>query len=342
MSIHQRKNGSWFVRYREKGKQRNHTCGKGEAGRLEAEQFDEAIKAKKALAKMDGGVQLEGQKKIEYFDELAVQYFDDVTADGWKQWRKDWSVNLDNNLTEELSQVPITSLTQKFIVNLVKRKYPKASGRTHGKYLRYIKSMFKWAIERELIDKNPLQFWKGKKYPKKALNLDIQTIKQIKNAANDHLAFAIEILCNTGVRTGLSELLSMKYSDIMWDQSSIRVFSEKTCSYRVIPLKPEFLKKLKEKQPTSKSGYLVEYNGKNISSLGNSFRRTRANLKLDKKIVLYDIRHWYCTTLLSNRVPVNTVSMLMGHSSAKMTLDVYGHVIPGDAEKALQFLPDVD
>ncbi|WP_321402132.1 site-specific integrase [Maridesulfovibrio sp.] len=341
MSTHQRKNGTWFVRYRENGKQVNHTCGKGEAGRLEAERLDAEIKAKKDLAKTEVLVFPEDQKKIEYFDDLAVQYFDDVAADGWKQWRKDWSVLLDNNLTEELSQIPISRLTQSFIVNLLKKKFKEASPRTRGKYARYLKTMFKWAEERGLIDKNPLQFLKGKKYPKKPLNIDMETIKLIKAEASEHLAFAIDILCNTGVRTGESELLSMKYSDINWKQSSIRVFAKKTNSYRVLPLKPEFLEKLKEKQKTSESGFLVEYKGRPVKSLGNSFRRVRRKLKLNEKIVLYDLRHWYCTSLLSGGAPVNTVAQLMGHSSAKMTLDVYGHVIPGDTAKALQYLPDI-
>ena len=43
---------------------------------------------------------------------------------------------------------------------------------------------------------------------------------------------------------------------------------------------------------------------------------------------LYDLRHTTATALLMRCVPVNAVSARLGHSSAKNTLDVYGHVLP--------------
>ncbi|MGE4442396.1 MAG: tyrosine-type recombinase/integrase [Desulfomicrobium sp.] len=72
------------------------------------------------------------------------------------------------------------------------------------------------------------------------------------------------------------------------------------------------------------------------------FRRACRKLDLGNEVVLYDIRHWFCSTLLSKGVPVKTVSLLMGHSSAKMTLDRYAHVIPGDSDRAISHLPDLE
>jgi len=41
---------------------------------------------------------------------------------------------------------------------------------------------------------------------------------------------------------------------------------------------------------------------------------------------LHDLRHAYGTLLLSNGVPVQEVSALMGHSKTSTTMNVYAHV----------------
>lgn len=47
----------------------------------------------------------------------------------------------------------------------------------------------------------------------------------------------------------------------------------------------------------------------------------------------HDLRHTHVSQLLAAGEPVSVVAARVGHASAKMTLDVYGHVIPG-AERA--------
>jgi integrase len=56
------------------------------------------------------------------------------------------------------------------------------------------------------------------------------------------------------------------------------------------------------------------------------------------RIRLYDLRHTHATLMLSAGVPVKVVSERLGHASAKMTLDVYGHVLPGQQEDAVSRL----
>lgn len=340
MSIHTRSNGSVIVRYRENGKQKNRTFGKGEAALKAAEIFNTAVleKKKRARESVLGSVPTE----VKYFDELAVIYFQADALNGTKQWKEDWKKLLNKHLLDELGQIPIEQLAEEIIVALVMTKFPEASAVTHGSYLSYLKTIFNFGVKRGYIEKNPLQFFTKKASPQKDFALDLKTIKEIKDKASDHVAFAIEVMCNTGVRPGPSELLALRYDHVLWDKSAIRVFGEKTQKWRTLPLKPAFLEKLRVRKKKSKSGFIIEFRGKSIKSCHKAFRNTCEKLKLDKSIVQYDIRHWYCTQLLSNGVPVKTVSMLMGHASAKMTLDKYAHVIPGDTDKAIEHLPDLD
>lgn len=47
---------------------------------------------------------------------------------------------------------------------------------------------------------------------------------------------------------------------------------------------------------------------------------------IDNDITPYYLRHTYCTMLAEKNVPLKTAQYLMGHSSIKMTADIYTHV----------------
>lgn len=52
------------------------------------------------------------------------------------------------------------------------------------------------------------------------------------------------------------------------------------------------------------------------------------------RIRFHDLRHTHATISLSSGEPVHVVQQRLGHSSAQITLDIYGHVIPGAGAQA--------
>jgi integrase len=58
-------------------------------------------------------------------------------------------------------------------------------------------------------------------------------------------------------------------------------------------------------------------------------------------IRFHDLRHSSASLLLSQGVPVIEVSRRLGHSRASITLDVYGHLIPGMQSQAAEMLDDL-
>ena len=51
-----------------------------------------------------------------------------------------------------------------------------------------------------------------------------------------------------------------------------------------------------------------------------------------RPISFHGLRHTHLSHLMASGVPVKVVAERAGHASAKMTLDVYGHVLPGMQE----------
>ena len=57
-----------------------------------------------------------------------------------------------------------------------------------------------------------------------------------------------------------------------------------------------------------------------------------------KKVSCHGLRHTYCSLLLSQNVPIQTVSKYLGHSDSTITLKVYSHFIPDTQEKVVNAL----
>ena len=57
-----------------------------------------------------------------------------------------------------------------------------------------------------------------------------------------------------------------------------------------------------------------------------------------KRVSCHGLRHTYCSFLLSQNVPLQTVSRYMGHSDSAVTLKVYSHFMPETQNQALDAL----
>ncbi len=81
-----------------------------------------------------------------------------------------------------------------------------------------------------------------------------------------------------------------------------------------------------------------------LSAAGTPFndralaRRTDAAWSGLQPIGLHEARHTYASLMIAAGVNIKTISEWMGHSSVNITLDRYGHLLPGSAAAALGLL----
>ena len=57
-----------------------------------------------------------------------------------------------------------------------------------------------------------------------------------------------------------------------------------------------------------------------------------------KHVTCHGLRHTYCSILLSQGVPIQTVSKYMGHSDSSVTLKVYSHFMPESQDITMSVL----
>ena len=61
-----------------------------------------------------------------------------------------------------------------------------------------------------------------------------------------------------------------------------------------------------------------------------------------RRIRFHDLRHTFASLLIQNGEPLAYIKDQLGHSSIKMTVDVYGHLEPGALREAVNKLPSLD
>ena len=94
----------------------------------------------------------------------------------------------------------------------------------------------------------------------------------------------------------------------------------------MIPLPKQLLPLLKEHKKKSNSQYIVSSNGHGITvrSYQRSFELLQKRLGIERK-GFHSLRHTFATRALECGMDVKTLSEILGHKNATVTLNRYAH-----------------
>lgn len=171
----------------------------------------------------------------------------------------------------------------------------------------------------------------------------------------------------TGLQVG--ELVALKWKDIDFEKGILKISKSMTRKYvekdgkrklkieedtpktkssiRSVPIPSNVLcklKKYKEEQEKLKKEYNDIYDDRDYvfaNKLGEFIKPdtiTKAYCKILREAGIshkkfHSLRHTYATRLSEIGVPLNVIQKLLGHSSIRMTADIYTHVM--DEEKVI-------
>ena len=164
----------------------------------------------------------------------------------------------------------------------------------------------------------------------------------------------------TGMRLG--EVCGLKWEDIDWENRTITVRrtaqriarqgsgartmlitgAPKTLtSFRTLPVPDFILSLLKQlmRVTGARGGYV--FGTATRPAEPRTIQRQSDRVMKRMGIVgahFHTLRHTFATRMLEMGVDVKTVSQLLGHSSAKMTLDIYAHSLMGERKRAIDRL----
>lgn len=266
------------------------------------------------------------------------------------------------HLLPELGFYRLSELTPAILCDYVRRKEESGLAQTtvRGIY-RLLSASLRGAYDEGLIRRNPcrrIRFQQEEAVEQRVLTLEEQTRLR---ACADTEALPALLGLYTGMRLG--EVCALKWSDIDWEKRIVTVRRtvqrmaklsveggcrtilaigqpKSTRSRRVIPL-ADFLMPLLRRLFEEKQGSEYVFgNGARAAeprTMQRRFKRLAARLGLND-VHYHALRHSFSTRLLELGVDLKTVSVLLGHASARITLDYYAHSLPEQQRNAIQRL----
>ena len=220
-----------------------------------------------------------------------------------------------------------------------------------------LSSAYQEAIRRGLTDRNPAASVAPPiKLHRRVIPPAVAVVKDLLRVARDegHTLYPfLHLLTYTGMRRG--EALALRWSNVNLDggfltvveaavktrtQGLILTEPKSRHSHRTIDLDAETADVLRQHRDRQlQDGYQVTdpaalvFPGRRsrimaISHLQRELKRL-AQLAGDETITFHSLRHFHATLALQQHQNPVVVSKRLGHSSVSMTLDIYGHTIPG-------------
>ena len=155
----------------------------------------------------------------------------------------------------------IQSITKANVVELRASLLSKLSSATVARTMKHGRQFLEHAVDSNLIIKNPFAKMKmgGQKNPSRLSFIDRETSQKVLDACPNLQWRLIFSLARFGGLRIPSELVGLKWDDVLWDQKKIRVPSPKTehiegKGHRWIPLFPEITEPLERAWEEAKEG----------------------------------------------------------------------------------------
>ncbi|WP_433581620.1 tyrosine-type recombinase/integrase [Paenibacillus amylolyticus] len=296
----------------------------------------------------------------------------------WIGKKKDLSIesretnmgHLKNHIFPSLGHLPLQKVLVTDIEDFILAMEEKGLAQgTVKKIFCLVQNAFKAAIRKELLLKNPFDLLDPASKPKEGKpKVDYWSKDEVQTFFSrlDHrLSIMFVLAIYTGMRRG--EILGLRFSDIDFENSMISIRQtlkprkrikdggKNANASRSIPLSEFVVAELKKQRTMitkekwdAKENYhnndlvVCHPDGEPVS-LGNFHKfwvRILNNTNM-RHIRFHDLRHTFASLMLSAGVHAKVVQEIMGHSSIKVTLDMYSHLIPSMQRSAVNVLDDI-
>lgn len=217
----------------------------------------------------------------------------------------------------------------------------------------HVGATFARAIDDKLIVANPAV---GVRLPRvetpSVVPLTAEQVQLLLDAADPWYRVAIVIGAGLGLRSSEAAGLTVDRIDFLrrttrvdrqWQQATQKTAGGFTttktrASNRVIPTSQWVLDEIAAhlaRRPAGEHGVIVTPDGQPLDAArwGYYFRRARKRAGLNDSITFHDLRHFFASVLIASGCSIKQVQMALGHDSARITLDTYAHLIPGDEDR---------
>lgn len=264
-----------------------------------------------------------------------------------------------NHLAPFLGEEQLNNINYELIEKYILNKKEELSNTTINLHLSIIKNIIFDAANNNIIDNYKL--YKIKMLKKSKDNLNFFSIKDqyliedyCLKSVKDYYSIGIILTLYTGLRIG--ELISLTWDDVDLNNGYLRVnktesrikdnnkwlniiSSPKSVkSNRIIPIGKEIINILKKLKNKKYGNYIVSYKNGNkmlIRTYQHYFKSIQMKIGLNNILCFHSLRHTFATRAIESGVDIKTLSEILGHSNASITLNIYVHSLFETKKKAM-------
>ena len=366
-----RKNGQGTVRKRSDGRwEGRHIIGYTENGKA----ITKSVLAKTKLACIEKLKNLQAEHSEAAPDKLKsnMRFGDWITY--WYEnhskptirpsTQKGYEALINGHAIPGLGHIPLNKLTQadcqKFL-NEMKTNGRKSHRDTKGaamseRSVRLCHLVIRMSLDRAVKDghikKNPILGVKLPQAEQKEMKvLTKEEIQRFLIQAKEEGLYELFLLeLTTGLRRG--EILALTWSDLNFETGELYISKQATlvggritisepktkAAFRNIILPPVMVEVIREYQKDAFSHLMFPSRLKPDQPIDPGHIRKRLQVILEragcKKVRFHDLRHTFATMSLEHGMDLKTLSTIIGHVSAKTTLNIYTHITSEMQENA--------
>jgi len=345
--------GEWWIFINHHGKRKSKKIGKDEKKALDVA---EKIKAKLVLGEMDIDTKSDKIPTFKEYSELWLNTY--IKAIRRSSTYERYRDALKKHVYPTLGKKRITEIKRGEVRNLLLKLHGGGLSKSMISIIyATISGPLGYALDEEMIAANPVTGLTKRLHLKARDNQDVRYMTReeselfLTTCRKHYKDYYPLFLCalRTGMRLG--EVLGLQWGDIDWNGQFIEVKRSykrqvmgptKTGRTRRVDMSNQLTETLRglyrkrhEEAISNGTGKVVEaiFHHEGIPTAQNSvryiFKRVLRSAKL-RDMRIHDLRHTYASLLLSDGVSPVYVKEQLGHTSIQMTVDIYGHLIPGD------------
>lgn len=285
--------------------------------------------------------------------------------------------SIDKKMKEVIpSDTLLANLDRRFLQEAIE-KVIETNGHIAAKKVRHrLRGIFKYAVQYSYIENNEVDYTTIPQRPKTLEELEkkrnnfltmdeIKALVNVLNGREYHQKYAdmVLVLSLTGMRYGELTALQLKNIDFQNNKieitgnfdsvNKIKTLPKTTNSIRTIKASKTVMEAIQRQiarlserfQPLSNDDYIFCFERWNqpttISCFIQILKKYGKEAGIDKNLTSHIFRHSHISFLAESGLPIKSIMDRVGHSNAKMTLEIYSHTTQDMEDKLVDKLDSI-
>lgn len=218
-----------------------------------------------------------------------------------------------------------------------------AGNNTINKYQAYIRAILAWGVDQDLIPLNPWRDYKRLKVQRPVVQVSLEAFRRLYACLPPYLQWAAKTAFFLALRPGQVELFALQWSAFVWRRGLVVVRQGKSGALKTVVPHPAYMGEARARYAADSAAGIVlvcHKDGQRVLSFRTAWQSAckRAGVQMRP----YDIRHLAATVMLGAGADLAAVAAQLGHANVATTGATYAHVTAGAQARAAALMPGLE